>query len=133
MIAKISLTAAFFLMMAPPIACASIRAVANPSLMTRQAQGSPPRVIVAQEDQPNVGTSDNDSDDDNASDSDNDSSGSDDDNQNANSSQANPNTPGDAQPVPPTVLGGPDNDPGEAQQAPQMNSDPQPQPVNPYQ
>ncbi|WP_333650402.1 hypothetical protein, partial [Candidatus Binatus sp.] len=83
MIAKISLTAAFFLIVAPPMACASNRDATNPAPMTSQAHESPLGLVVAQDDQPNVATSDNDNDNGNDSDS-NDSA---DNNQNAGGDQ----------------------------------------------
>jgi hypothetical protein len=128
MIPKISLTAAFFLLAAPPLACASTRAAANAAPMTCRAHQSQPGMMLAQDEQPSTGTtnsddnSDNDSD---ANDNDNDNG-----NQNADSDQTDQNAAGDAQPIPPTVLGAPDNDQDEPQQAP-MNS--YPQPANPYQ
>jgi hypothetical protein len=120
MFAKISLTAAFLLMVAPPIACASNR----PS-MARTTNQLPHGMVLAQDAQPNLGTSDNNND--------NDSSDSADDNQNADSSQTNQNGAGDDQQIqiPPTVLGGPDGDQSEPRQVPQMNA--YPQPMNPNQ
>jgi hypothetical protein len=125
MIAKISLTAAFFLIVAPPMACASNRDATNPAPMTSQAHESPLGLLVAQNNQPNVGTSDNDND------NDSDSNDSADDNQNADGDQADQqNGAGDDQPAAPQALDAPD-DPGDAQQAPQMNRFAQP--VNPSQ
>jgi hypothetical protein len=131
MIAKISITAAFLLMVAPPIAArASSRVDSNPAPMTLQAHQSPLNMVLAQDGQPSVGTTDNDDDD--SKDNDNDSSDSADDNQNADSSQTDENAAGENQPmIPPTVLGQPDGEQPEPRQAPQMNS--YPQPVNPYQ
>lgn len=131
MILKISLAAAFVLMMVPPMACASNREVANSAPITRQANQSLPKVVLAQDSQdaPSMGTTD--SDNDNSSDNDNDSNDSADDNQNGDSGQTDQNAAGDDQTIPPTVLGSPDNGQGEPGQAPQMNS--YPQPVNPYQ
>ncbi len=127
MIPKISVAAAFLLMVAPPMACASNLGAATPAPMTRAAHRSPQGIIIAQDSQSSAGTTDNDSDNDNDSDS-NDSA---DDNQNGDSSQMNQqNSAGDDQPVPPTVLNGNENDPDDA---PQFNQAPQPQPVNPYQ
>ncbi|HLX05029.1 MAG TPA: hypothetical protein VKR28_05810, partial [Candidatus Binatus sp.] len=74
MIPKISLAAAFVLMMAPPMACASNRDVASRAPITYQSNQSLPKVVVAQDgqDSPSMGTTD--SDNDNSSDNDNDSS-----------------------------------------------------------
>ena len=125
MIPKISLAAAFVLMVAPPMACASNRDVASRAPITYQSNQSLPKVVVAQDgqDSPSMGTTD--SDNDNSSDNDNDSSDSADDNQNGDSGQTDQNAAGDDQTIPPTVLGAPDNDQGEPRQAPQ--------PANPYQ
>jgi hypothetical protein len=143
MIPKISLAAAFLLMMAPPMACASTRAAANNARMTCQPNQSPPGIVLAQDGQPSMGTTDNDSDNDNSNDNDNDSNDNADENQNAengqnvdngqnaDTSQADQNAGGDSQPIPPTVLG-PDSDQGEPRQAPQQIN-PFSQPVNPYQ
>ncbi len=128
MSAKISLTAAFFLIAAPSMACASTRAVANAAPMTCRAHQSQPGTVLAQDEQPSMGTTNSDDNSDSESDAnenDNDNS-----NQNADSDQTDQNAAGDTQSVPPTVLGGPDNDQDEPQQAP-MNS--YPQPANPYQ
>jgi len=124
MIPKISLAAAFVLMMAPPMACASNRDAANSASLTRQVYQSPPSMVLAQDGQPpSMGTTDNDND--NSSDNDNDSSDSADDNQNADSDQADQNSAGANQTtIPPTVLGAPDEEQSEPRQAP---------PVNPYQ
>jgi len=126
MIPKISVAAAFLLMMAPPMACASSRDVANSAPIARQMHESPLGMVLAQDGQPAVGTTDSDSDDSN----DNDSSDSADDNQNGDTSQTDRNAAGDDQTIPPTVLE-PDNDESEPRQAPQTNS--YPAPVNPYQ
>jgi hypothetical protein len=127
MIPKISLTAAFLLMVAPPMACASNRDAANPPPITRQAHQSPLGMVVAQDNQSNAGTSDNDSDNGNDSDS-NDSA---DDNQNADGNQMDQqNATGDDQPIPPQIPNAPD-DPSDDQQAPPMNA--YPQAGNPYQ
>jgi len=125
MIAKISLTAAFLLMVAPPMACASNRDTSNPAPITRHAHESPRGILVAQDSQPNVGTSD----DDNDTDNDSDSSDSADDNQNADGNQADQqNATGTDQPISPQVLNGPEND---SDDAPAMNGFAQP--VNPSQ
>ena len=122
MIPKISLAAAFVLMVAPPMACASIRGLANQAPMTNR---SPLGIVVAQDqDQSSAGTSDSDSD------SDSDSNDNADDNQNGDGSQMDQNAAGDDQPVPPTVLNGNENDPNDA---PQFNQVPQPQQMNPNQ
>jgi hypothetical protein len=123
MFAKISLTAAFLLMIAPPIACASSR---NAESMTRHANQPARAMVLAQDAQPNLGTSENDND------NDNDSNDSADDNQGSGDNDADQqNAAGEGQSIPPTVLGGPDNDSGDAPQAPQVN--PYSQPMNPYQ
>ncbi|MGA9724208.1 MAG: hypothetical protein WBQ86_17235 [Candidatus Binatus sp.] len=124
MIPKISLTAAFLLMVAPPMASASTRDAANRAPLACQAHESPLGIIVAQDAQPNLGT---DSDSDN-NDSDNDSNDNDNDNNNQMDQQ---NATGNDQPaaVPPQVFNAPDNDSNDAQQ----NQAPQPEPVNPYQ
>lgn len=123
MIPKISLTAAFLLMVAPPMACASNRAATNPAPITRQAHEAPLGMDVAQDDQSNAGTSDNNNDNDSNS---NDSA---DDNQNADANQTDQqNAAGIDQPIVPQILNGPENDP---------DSIPPPnaflQPVNPNQ
>ena len=136
MIPKISLAAAFLLMMAPPLACASNRDAANFATITCQPNRSMPEIMLAQDaqdGQPSMGTTDNDSDNDN-SDNDNDSNDSADENQNADngqngdSAQTDQSTGGDYQPIPPTILG-PDNDQSEPRQAPQQTN-PFSQPVN---
>ena len=120
MFAKISLTAAFVLMVAPPIACASNR----PST-ARTTNQLPHGMILAQDAQPNLGTSENDNDNDN----DNDSSDSADDKQDNGDNDADQqNAAGEGQSIPPTVLGEPETDPGDAPQVPAF-----PQPINPYQ
>jgi hypothetical protein len=125
MFAKISLTAAFLLMIAPPIACASNRDTAS---MTRHANQPARSMILAQDAQPNLGTSENDNDNDN----DNDSNDSADDKQDSGDNDADQqNAAGEGQSIPPTVLGGPDNDSGDAPQPPQANT--YSQPMNPYQ
>jgi hypothetical protein len=130
MIPKISLAAAFVLMVAPPMACASNHEVANSAPITRQANHSLPKVVLAQDgqDAPSMGTTD--SDNDNSDDNDNDSNDSADDNQNGDRGQTDQNAAGDDQTIPPSILG-PDNDQSEPRTAPQVNS--YPQPVNPYQ
>ena len=118
MIAKISVTAAFFLMVAPPMASASNRDTANPAPISRQAHESAPGMVVAQNDQSNA--SDAGSDNGNDSDS-NDSADSD---QNADGNQMEQqNAGGDDQPNPPPIVDAPDNA-GDAQQAPR--------PMNPF-
>jgi hypothetical protein len=126
MFAKISLTAAFLLMIAPPIACASNRDAASFASMTSHANQPARGVVLAQDAQPNLGTSDN------GSDNDNDSNDSADDNQDSGDNDADhQNAAGEGQSIPPTVLGGPDNDSGDAPQPPQMNT--YSQPMNPNQ
>jgi hypothetical protein len=118
MFAKISLTAAFLLMVAPPIACASSRQ-SMARTTNQQARG----VMLAQDSEPNLGTSENDND------NDNDSSDSADDKQDNGDNDADQqNAAGEGQSIPPTVLGGPETDPGDAPQAPAY-----PQTINPYQ
>jgi hypothetical protein len=118
MFAKISLTAAFLLMVAPPIACASNR----PST-ARTTNPLPHSMVLAQDAQPNLGTSENDND------NDNDSTDSDDDKQDNGDNDADQqNAAGEGQSIPPTILGAPDNGSGDAPQAPAY-----PQPINPYQ
>ena len=125
MFAKISLTAAFVLMAAPPIACASDRDAARLAPITLQANQRPLGMVLAQDSPPALGTSENEND------NDNDSNDSADDKQDSDDNQTDQqqNAGGNDQPIPPTVLGGPDNDQGDAPQAPQMNV----YPVNPYQ
>ena len=132
MIPKISLAAAFLLMMAPPMACASNRDAATSAPIARQTHESPLGMVLAQDGQPAVGATDSDDDNsnDNDNDNDNDSNDSADDNQNGDTNQTDQNAAGDDQTIPPTVLG-PDNDQDESRQAPQTNS--YPAPVNPYQ
>jgi hypothetical protein len=115
--------AATFLLMAP---------AGNRAPIALGARRSPTSIVLAQNDQPAVGTSENDNDSDNG----NDSSDSADDNQN--DDNQNDGNQGDAQgaagespSIPPTVLGGPDNDERDAQPAPQVN--PFQQPANPNQ
>jgi hypothetical protein len=129
MIPKISLAAAFVLMVAPPMACASTCSLANQAPMTPR---SPLGIVVAQDqDQSSAGTTDSDSDSDSNSDNDSDSNDSADDNQNGDGSQMDQqNSAGDDQPVPPTVLNGNQNDPDDA---PQFNQVPQQQQMNPNQ
>ena len=131
MLAKISLTAAFFLMVAPPIACASNRDAASLAAITRQANQLSHHMVLAQDSQPNLGTSDNDND------NDNDSNDSDDDKQDSDANSTDQqNAAGNDQQVPPTVFGEPDDgqpegEQPEPRQAPGTNV--YPQPVNPYQ
>jgi hypothetical protein len=129
MLAKISLTAAFFLMAAPPVACASNRAATSLASRTLSANRLALGVVVAQDSQQNLGTSDNDND------NDNDSNDSDDDKQDSDGNQTDQqNAAGNDQQIPPTVLGGPDDGQPQGEQpeprpAPGMNV----YPVNPYQ
>jgi hypothetical protein len=144
MIPKISLAAAFVLMMAPPMACASNRDAANSAPITCRTHQSPAKIVLAQDGQdgqPSMGTTDNDNDNDNADDNDNDNDNADgnqnaenqnaDNGQNGDTGQTDQNAGGNYQPIPPTVLG-PDNDQSEPRQAPQQIN-PFSQPVNPYQ
>jgi hypothetical protein len=121
MFAKISLTAAFLLMMSPPIACASNRDTAGLASMTSHANQPARGMVLAQDAQPDLGTSDNSSDNDS-----NDSA--DDDQDNGDNDADQQNAAGNGTSIPPTVLGAPDNDSGDAPQAPAY-----PQPINPYQ
>jgi hypothetical protein len=128
MLAKISLTAAFFLMVAPPIACASNRDAANLAPIARQANQLPFGMLLAQDSQPALGTSDNDND------NENDSNDTADDKQDSDESQTDQqNAAGNDQQIPPTVLGAPEGQPDgeqpEPRQAPGMNV----YPVNPNQ
>jgi hypothetical protein len=141
MFAKISLTAAFLLMVAPPMACASNRALTNstPTMSHRAIERTGGGIVVAQASDSNAATSDDekDNDNDNADDNNNDN-----DNENADQNQADNGQNGDnqmdqnqegadSQTIPPTVLGQPDageNDSGNTLQAPQFG-----QPMNPYQ
>jgi len=113
MLAKISLTAAFFLMLAPPLACASFRDAAR--LAPSPSNQSPVGMVVAQDSQQNLGTSDNDNDNDSDS-----SDSADDDKQDSDNDQADQqNADGNDQQVPPTVLG-PDNDRNGSPQSPNV-------------
>jgi hypothetical protein len=131
MIPKISLTAAFLLMVAPPMACASNRAATNPPIAL-QARELPLGMVVAQAAagaygaiQPNEGASNN------GNESDSDSNENADENQNADPNQADQqNAAGTEQAIPPQVLNGTETDPNSA---PQVDQAPQPQPMNPYQ
>ena len=117
MFAKISLTAAFLLLMAPPFARASNRNATNPASSGPASQLG---IVVAQDAQPNIGTNDNDN---------NNDSNDNDDNQNADGSQMNEqNAAGGDQQAQPDANGG-DNDQNDS--VPQFNQE-QPQ-VNPNQ
>jgi hypothetical protein len=116
MIAKIGLTAAFLLMIAPPMESAS-----NRTALDSASRDS--AIVVAQNGQASGGTAENGNDGSNG----NPSSDSASDNQNSNVQQ---NDAGNDLPMAPQVLNGPDNDPDSA---PQFDQAPQPQPVNPYQ
>ncbi len=127
MFAKISLTAAFLLLMAPPMACASNRNATNPTSSSPASQAG---IVVAQ-DNPAIGTNDNDNNGDNgdndASDNNGDSNDNDD-NQNADGNQMNEqNAAGGDQQAQPDANGG-DNDQNDS--VPQFN---QQQPENPNQ
>lgn len=128
MFAKISLAAAFFLMMWAPLAGASesARPIATPALHTSMSLDRSPGIVVAQDDQSNDSAdSDSDSSDSNDSNNDSDSSDSGDSDQSAGNDQA------DQQNAPaPPVFQAPDSDAGEAGQVPQNAY---PQPVNPNQ
>jgi hypothetical protein len=118
-------------MIAPPIACASNRDAASFASITREANLLGWGIVLAQDGQPNLGqpnlgTADN------GNDNDNDSTDSADDQQDSGDNGADQqNAAGNDQSIPPTVLGAPDNEPGDAPQAPQMNADPRP--IYPYQ
>ncbi len=121
MIAKISLAAAFLLMVAPAMASAANRDAANSAPIALRAHGSPLGIVVAQISQPNIGASDNSDDNDNNTDS-NEA----DDNQNADSIQSDQqNAAGYDQANPPQVPDAQENDPDDASQ---VNEAPQPQP-----
>jgi hypothetical protein len=126
MFAKISLTAAFLLLMAPPIACASNRNATNPASSSPASQAG---IVVAQ-DNPAIGTNDNDNNSDSdASDNDNNGDSNDnDDNQNADGTQMNEQNAagGDADQQAQPNAG--DNDQNDS--VPQFN---QQQPENPNQ
>ena len=110
MIPKISLAAAFFLMVAPPMACASNRAAANPAPITREAHQSPPAMVVVQYNQSNAGTSDNDNDSDSNDSADDNQNA--DENQNAGDNQTDQQSAADNdQANPPQVPDGSENDP----------------------
>ncbi len=128
MFAKISLTAAFLLLVAPPIACASNRNATNPASSRAASQAG---IVVAQDAQPNIGTSENSNDNDSdASDNVNDSDSNDnDDNQNADGSQMNEQNAAGGDDQPAQANGG-DNDQNDS--VPQFNQNPQ-QPENPNQ
>jgi hypothetical protein len=126
MFAKISLTAAFLLMVAPPIACASNHDAARPASTTRSASQLARGMVLAQDAQPNLGTADNGND--NESDSDD---SADEQQDNADNQADQQNAAGNEQSIPPTILGAPDNDPNDPPQVPQMNA--YPQPINPNQ
>jgi hypothetical protein len=123
MIPKISLAAAFFLMVAPPMACASNRDATNPEPVTCQAHEAAAGMLVAQDDQSNADNSDNDNN------NDSDSSDSADDNQNADSDQTNQqNAAGDDQQTAPQVPDAAEND-SNAMSPPNAVA----RPLNPYQ
>src|SRR5277367_1432482 len=131
MIPKISLVAAFLLLTAPPMACASTRDAINPAPMSGNAHESRTGILVAQDAQPAMGTGegDNATDNDNGADDPN-ASADDNGNQNGDGGEADQNNAGDDQPVPPTVLNGNDNDSGEV---PPLNPLPQSEPMSPQQ
>ena len=132
MIPKISLAAAFLLMIAPPMACASARDLANYAPIFCQANLSLPGIVLAQDaqdGQPSMGTTENDNDNDNDKDNDNDSNDSADDNQNADSDQTNQqNAAGDDQQTAPQVPDAAEND-SNAMSPPNAVA----RPLNPYQ
>jgi hypothetical protein len=118
MFPKISLAAGFVLLLAPPMACATNVEVTNRAAVSGHAQERPPGFVLAQNSPPDAGASV----DDNASDDSNDRDPNDGayDSQNSDGSQADQqNAAGDDQPP---VPGAPDNDPGNAQQAPPQAS-----------
>jgi hypothetical protein len=132
MIPKISLTAAFLLMIAPPIACASSPSATNPAPIARQAHESPLGMVAAQNaagiferNQSKEDESEN------GDESDSNSKDNADADQNADPSQVDlQNADGNDQPIPPQVLNGNESAPDST---PQFDQAPQPQPVNPYQ
>jgi hypothetical protein len=128
MLAKISLTAAFLLMVAPPMACASSRQLTGHAPVSHRAIERPVGIVVAQDNDANAAASNEDKDNDNDNSDDNDN---DNDNQNDSSQMDQNGAVGENQPIPPTVLGQPDgaeNDSGNSMQTPQFG-----QPMNPYQ
>jgi len=131
MIPKISIVAALFLMVAPPMACASTRDAFDSAPATRSANQSTPPILVAQDAQPAMGTAEDPNGGDNAADADDNAADDNNnaDNQDGDANQADQNNAGDDQPVPPTVLNGND-DPGEV---PPINGSQQWQPMNPQQ
>jgi hypothetical protein len=126
MIPKISLTAAFLLLIAPPMACASNFNATNPAPITVHANALRPAIVIAQDDQSSVGTSTNDNDNSDSNDNDSDSNDDSDNNQN-DGNQADQNNNGEEQAIPPQVLNGDNN----SNEAPQMNNFPQSEPMNP--
>ena len=132
MFPKIGLTAAFLLMVAPPWACASQpgTSIAKPTNLS----ASTPTTACSRLAQlnPDEARQSNNQDNDSSTDNDNDNNSNDTSGDNQNGDQMN-NADND-QPVPPTILGGSDdnnsNDNNQVQMPP-MNA--YPQQVNPYQ
>jgi hypothetical protein len=120
MFAKISLTAAFFLMAAAPMACASNRVATHQAPGICQMRGETAGVVVAQDGDSNSAATD-------GNDTDNDSSDNADDNQNDND-QTNQNAAGNDQNAQPSDND--NNNDSDAQQAPQ---NPYSQQINPNQ
>ncbi|HZC46981.1 MAG TPA: hypothetical protein VE243_10935 [Candidatus Acidoferrum sp.] len=148
MFAKISLTAAFLLMMTPPIACASNHDATNPASIALPADESPTAGIVVAQDANGIyegNQSNQENENENENGNDNETNENADENQNADGTETDQeNTAGNQQSIPPQVLGGTENDagdgqqpqsinpyPGGAQLAPQVNG--YAQPINPYQ
>lgn len=123
MFAKISLTAAFFLMVAPPMASGSYRTLAKAATTSQQTG----RILLAQENDQNgaAAEGDKDQDNDNADDNDNDNDNADenqaDNGQNDNNQQMDQNPGGVFQPAPPNVFGQTNNDDNDNNQ--NQNSD----------
>jgi hypothetical protein len=116
MFPKISLTAAFILMVAPPMACASRGAQRN--LAQASVCGPAHRVVVAQANQRN--DIDNDADTEN----DNDSNDNSDDNQNADNNQMENQNAGNGSQVQPQNFDAPEAQTGEAIRVPPLTGYP---------
>ena len=121
MIAKISLTAAFLLMVAPAMACGSTRDAVNPAPTALHAHESPVGIVVAQS-QMGTGTADNDNDNDNDANS-NDNADNDQNGDNNQFEQQNATGTGEANPQ--VIDPPPEN---ESDGTPQTNKAPEQQP-----
>ena len=116
MFPKISLTAAFILMVAPPMACASRGAQRN---LTPASVGGPAqRMAIAQANQSD------DNDNDANTESDNDSNDNSDDNQNADNNQAENQSAGNGSQVQPQNFDAPEGQTGEAIRVPPLTGYP---------